>query len=176
VVDHVAELGHRAIACLTGPGETGRHRDFLAALAARGLEPPPFPVVAARAHSTDEGKRCCRRLLIRRTPCTAIIATSDLLAAGCCQALAEDHLGCPRDVSVTGCGDLPLAGSLTPPLTTIRLPQYHVGVQVAQLLLERIASPGAPPVTRLLPPDLVVRDSTAPPHPGLASAARRAGT
>ena len=171
VVDHLAGLGHRAISCLTGPGETARHRDFLAALAARGLEQPPFAVVAAKAHSTEEGTRCCRRLLIRRTRCTAIIATSDLLAVGCYQALADERLACPRDVSVAGCGDLPLAGSMTPPLTTIRLPQYHVGVQVAQLLLERIAGPAAPPVTRLLPPELVVRGSTAPPRPGIVSLA-----
>jgi LacI family transcriptional regulator len=62
---------------------------------------------------------------------------------------------------VAGCGDLPLAGSVTPPLTTIRLPEYHVGVQAAQLLLDRIASPGSPPVARLLPPELIVRGSTA---------------
>ncbi len=63
---------------------------------------------------------------------------------------------------MAGWGDLPLAGSMTPALTTIKLPQYHVGAEVAQLLLDRIASPGAPPVARLLPPELVVRGSTAP--------------
>jgi LacI family transcriptional regulator len=161
LVDHLAALGHRSVACVTGPGESGRYRDFLAALAAKGLQPPHLPALAARAHSADEGKRCCRRLLAGRASCTAIIATSDLLAAGCCQALAEEGRGCPRHVSVAGCGDLPLAGSLTPPLTTLRLPQYHVGVQAAQLLLDRIASPGSPPVARLLPPELVVRGSTA---------------
>lgn len=169
VVDHLAELGHRAIACLTGPGEAGRHREFLAAMAARGLEPPSSPVLAAREHSTGQGRRCCRLLLSSGTPCTAIIATSDLLAAGCCEAIAGDRLACPRDVSVAGCGDLPLAGSMTPSLTTIRLPQYQVGAAVAQLLLERIASPDAPPVTRLLPPELIVRGSTAPPRPGIVS-------
>jgi LacI family transcriptional regulator len=162
MVDHLAALGHRCVACVTGPGESGRYRDFRAALVARGLQPPPLPALAARAHTTDDGKRCCRRLLAGHGSCTAIITTSDLLAAGCCQALAEDGRECPRHVSVGGCGDLPLAGSLTPPLTTLRLPQYHVGVQAAQLLLDRIASPGSPPVARLLPPELVVRGSTAP--------------
>jgi DNA-binding LacI/PurR family transcriptional regulator len=40
-----------------------------------------------------------------------------------------------------------------------------VGVQAAQLLLDRIASPGSPPVARLLPPELIVRGSTASPAP-----------
>jgi LacI family transcriptional regulator len=163
-VDHLAALGHHAIACVTGPGERGRYRDFVAATAARGLQPAPAGP-AARAQTAAEGKRCGRRLLAEQSSCTAIIATSDLLAAGCCQAVAEAGLGCPRDISVTGCGDLPLAGSLTPPLTTIRMPQYHVGIQVAKLLLERIADPGSPPVARLLPAELIVRGSTAPARP-----------
>ena len=171
-VDHLTELGHRAITLLTGPGETGWHRDFHAALAARGLPQPPIPVLAAKAHTVDEGRRYCRRLFADRAPCTAIITTSDLLAAGCCQELAEAGFACPEDVSVTGCGDLPLAGSVTPPLTTIKLPQYHVGVQVAQLLLDRIAGPSSPPVARLLPPELIVRGSTAPAGPLARSASR----
>jgi len=170
-VDHLAELGHRAIACLTGPGEAGWHRDFLAALAARALPQPAVQVLGAKAHTVDEGRRCCRRLLADWSRCTAIIATSDLLAAGCYQEFAEAGVACPEDISVTGCGDLPLAGSMTPSLTTIKLPQYHVGVQVAQLLLDRIANPSSPPVARLLPPELIVRGSTAPARPLARSAA-----
>jgi LacI family transcriptional regulator, galactose operon repressor len=162
VVDHLAGLGHRAIGCITGPRETGRYRDFVAALAALGLPQPPVPGLAAKAATADEGGRCCRRLLAERAACTAIVTTGDLLAAGCCRALTEAGRACPQDVSVAGWGDLPLAGSMTPALTTIKLPQYHVGAEVAQLLLDRIASPGAPPVARLLPPELVVRGSTAP--------------
>jgi LacI family transcriptional regulator len=167
VVEHLVTLGHKVIACVTGPGESGRHRDFLSAMASRGLPPPPLPALGARAHTAEEGKRCCQRLLADRSGCTAIITTSDLLAAGCCQALAEVGADCPRDVSVAGCGDLPLAGCLTPPLTTIRLPQYHVGVQVAQLFLERTAGPHSPPVARLLAPELIVRGSTAAVRPRL---------
>jgi LacI family transcriptional regulator len=161
VVDHLTGRGHRAIGCITGPRENSRYREFLAALAAVGLQ-PPLPVLAARAHSADEGDRCCRRLLVDRKSCTAIVATSDLLAAGCYRAVAAAGLACPQDISVTGCGDLPLAACMTPPLTTIRVRQYHVGAQAAQLLLERIDSPGSPPVARLVPPELVVRGSTAP--------------
>jgi LacI family transcriptional regulator len=160
VVEHLAALGHRSIACLTGPGESCRRRDFLAAMAALGLQQPPS-TAAATAHTIGEGDRR-GRLLVRATPCTAIIATSDPLAAGCCRAVAGNRLACPRDVSVAGCGDLPLAGGMTPPLTTIRLPQYDVGVTAVRLLLDRIASPGGPPVARLLPPELIVRGSTAP--------------
>jgi LacI family transcriptional regulator len=160
VVDHLAALGHRAIACVTGPGEHGRRREFLAATAALGLPQQPATVLAALAHTAGEGERCGLRL-VRNTACTAIVATSDPLAAGCCHAVAGHGLACPRDISVTGCGDLPLAGAMTPPLTTIRLPQYDLGITAVRLLLDQIAAAGAPAVTRLLPPELVVRGSTA---------------
>ena len=128
-------------------------------------------VLGAKAHTVDEGRRCCRRLLADWSRCTAIIATSDLLAAGCYRAIAAAGLACPQDISVTGCGDLPLAGCITPPLTTIKVPQYHVGAQAAQLLLDRIDSPGSPPVARLVPPELVVRGSAAPARSALPLAA-----
>jgi LacI family transcriptional regulator len=159
-VDHLAELGHSAITCLTGPGETGWHRDFLSALAACGLPQPLGPVLAAKAHTVEEGRQYCRRLMAGQPPCTAIVTTSDLLAAGCCRELAKAGLACPEDIAVTGCGDLPLAGSMTPPLTTIKLPHYRLGVRAAQLILDRIADPDSPPVVRLLPPELIVRGST----------------
>jgi DNA-binding LacI/PurR family transcriptional regulator len=60
-----------------------------------------------------------------------------------------------------GCGDLPPAGAMTPPLTTTRLPQYDLGMRAVRLLLDQIAAAGAPAVTRLLPPELVVHGSTA---------------
>ncbi|HUY46788.1 MAG TPA: LacI family DNA-binding transcriptional regulator [Streptosporangiaceae bacterium] len=160
VVNHLAALGHRAIACLTGPGESGRYRDLLAAMVARGLQPPSQ--VVAKELTADEGRRCCRSLLMADAPGTAIITTSDTLAAGCCQALAADGRACPGDISVTGFGDLPIADSMTPTLTTIRLPQYHLGIQAAQLLLDRIADPDSPAGSRLLSPELIVRGSTGP--------------
>lgn len=161
VVAHLAALGHRAIGCLTGPGERASHQHFLAAMAASGLPLPPRPALASQRLTAAEGMRCCRQLMADRWPCTAIVTTSDLLAAGCCQALAADGRSCPEDISVVGLGDLPLAGSLSPPLTTIRLPQYHMGIQAARLLLERITDPGLPAVALRLLPELLVRGSTA---------------
>jgi LacI family transcriptional regulator len=160
VVNHLAALGHREISCLTGPGENGRYQEFVAAMVARGLQPYPRGVIA-KSLTAGEGRRCCRQLLAADALGTAVIATSDMLAAGCCQALAEAGRACPQDISVTGFGDLPVADAITPTLTTIRLPQYHLGLQAAQLLLDRITDPDSPPTARLLAPELVVRGSTA---------------
>jgi LacI family transcriptional regulator len=160
VVNHLAALGHHSVSCLTGPGESGRYQDFLAAMVARGVQPQPR-VAIAKSLTAGEGRRCCRQLLAADALGTAIITTSDMLAAGCCQALAAAGRACPRDISVTGFGDLSLADAVTPTLTTIRLPQYHLGMQAAQLLLDRITDPDAPSAARLLAPELIVRGSTA---------------
>jgi LacI family transcriptional regulator len=55
------------------------------------------------------------------------------------------------------------ADALSPALTTVRVPHRLLGFEAARLLLERIGTPGAPAKTLLLPCELVVRKSTAPP-------------
>jgi LacI family transcriptional regulator len=51
----------------------------------------------------------------------------------------------------------------SPPLTTVRVPHHRLGIAAADLLLERLADPGASIRHVVLPVELVVRGSTAPP-------------
>jgi LacI family transcriptional regulator len=63
-------------------------------------------------------------------------------------------------MSVVGFNDMPFIDRLRPPLTTIRFPHYQVGTESANLLLERISSPGGPVKVLYLAPELVIRGST----------------
>jgi LacI family transcriptional regulator len=101
-------------------------------------------------------------LLDRDRP-TAVVGGNDLLAIGCYDALEETGLSCPDDVSVTGFNDMPLMSRLRPPLTSVRVPQYELGVEAARLLLDRLSGRTVTPRVVLLPVTLVVRGSTAPP-------------
>ena len=165
-VAHLAGEGHRRIAHIAGPQEvsTGlnRYRGFMAAMEAHGLVPGPDMIVEAKAFSIEEGLRCTRVLLDRRSGCTAVAAANDMLAVGCFAALEEAGLSCPSDLSVVGFNDMPFIDRLRPPLTTIRFPHYQVGTEAAQLLLERIAGQSGPVKVLYLAPELVVRGSTAP--------------
>jgi LacI family transcriptional regulator len=77
-------------------------------------------------------------------------------------------------VSVVGFNDMPYADRVSPPLTTVRVPQYDLGRRAAALLLETIKDPSRRPVTERIPPELVVRDSTrAPRASGLRPAQRQ---
>jgi LacI family transcriptional regulator len=103
-------------------------------------------------------------LLTEHPSTTAVIAANDMLAIGVIDAAAERGMSCPGELSVVGFNDMPLAGRLRPPLTTIRVPEYDVGRRSAELLLEIIADPGRRPETVLISGELIVRESTGPPR------------
>jgi LacI family transcriptional regulator, galactose operon repressor len=164
-VAHLVQRGHTRIAEVGGPQDlsTGlhRHEGFLSALAEHGLEPEY--VGFGDAFTEREGARVCEEVLAAAPGVTAIVAGNDLVALGCYDALAARGLACPEQISVVGFNDMPFAGKFNPPLTTIRIPHYEIGAAAADLLLERLAQPGAPPRHVVLEPELVVRESTAPP-------------
>ena len=72
----------------------------------------------------------------------------------------------PQDVSVVGFNDMDWSDRFSPPLTTVRVPHHRLGVEAAGLLLERLGDPATPARHVVLPVELVVRGSTAPPGAG----------
>ena len=174
-VDHLVQLGHRDIAHIAGPLQvsTGavRLRAFRTAMQRHGL--PDDRVVEAEAYSEAAGRTALLQLLDGDRP-TAVVAGNDLLALGCYDALAETGLSCPEDLSIVGFNDMPFISRLQPPLTSVRVPQYELGVEAARLLLDRLSGRTVTPRVVLLPVRLVVRGSTAPP-PATKRPARPAG-
>lgn len=166
-VEHLAGLGHRRIAHLSGSQSlyTGwsRHRGFIDAIEALGLPLDPDLIVFSGAFTEREGARCCSQLLARRRDFTAIVAGNDLLALGCYDAFEQAGLRCPDDISVVGYNDMPFADRFTPPLTTVRVPHYELGATAAGLMLEQLRATDVPPRQLLLEPELVVRGSTTAP-------------
>jgi LacI family transcriptional regulator len=61
---------------------------------------------------------------------------------------------------VTGYNDMPLADRLSPALTTVRVQHQKGGLESAELLMEMVRGPGAPPRRIVLPVEIVVRGST----------------
>jgi LacI family transcriptional regulator len=164
-VGHLAELGHRRIAHVAGPGDTstgvGRLRGFRRALRVHGLKSADSAVIVSKRYTEDEGKRCCSQLIARGTEFTAVYAANDLLAVGCYDALNDVGLGCPSDVSVVGCNDMPFTDRFSPPLTTVNIAHGRLGAAAAELMLEALADPDAQPRQIVIEPTLVVRGSTA---------------
>jgi LacI family transcriptional regulator len=163
-VAHLTALGHRRIAHLAGPQGLstghGRYRAFVEAVAQPGLE--GGPVAFADAFTEAAGRIAARELLAVRPRPTAVVAGNDLLAIGLLDTLEAAGLRCPADISVVGFNDIPMLSRMTPPLTTVRIPQREIGSEAARLLLDLMAEPG-PAKLMLLPTRLIERASTAPP-------------
>ena len=164
-VRHLRELGHAAIAHVTGPPRFSvtveREAAYRAALRAEGLPHRRELVVRATDYTAAAGEVACARLLAEQRV-TAVLAGNDMIAIGCYAALEAAGLRCPDDVSVVGVNDMPLAGWLRPPLTTVAVPQHELGTQAARLLVAHLRD-GAAAVRRVdLPTRLVVRGSTGP--------------
>jgi LacI family transcriptional regulator len=83
------------------------------------------------------------------------------MAAGVLRAAKDMGLNVPKDLSVIGVDDIPLADFLDPPLTTFRQDFQRIGREAANLLIQRIDQPDASNRQLRLPAKLIVRRSTA---------------
>ena len=164
---HLLELGHRRIAAITGPARVLCSRARLdghrAAMDAAGLAIDPELICEGDFHAED-GLEHGRRLLNRPDPPTAIVTSNDLQAFGVCQAAAEAGLRIPRDLSVVGFDDLPMAQWSSPPLTTIRQPLVEMAAAATATAIS-LASGQQPQQHRIeFATRLVIRASTGPPR------------
>ena len=94
---------------------------------------------------------------------TAILCFNDIAAMGSIRALHDSGLNVPRDVSIMGFDDIESASYQVPSLTTIRQPLRLMGSTAATALLRRLAHESLPPLIQV-EPELIVRESTAPPQ------------
>jgi DNA-binding LacI/PurR family transcriptional regulator len=177
--EHVAGLGHRHVAMIgdwvTEPGHThlvrgvapdelryylSRERisGFHDAFAKAGVAWNDVTLVNAAGNHRAAGAEAAAFALDRSDRCTAILATSDVLALGALDALAVRGLRPGRDVSVTGFDDVPEAAVAG--LTTIHQPSAERGRITGELLLDPPREPADR--RRILPTDLVVRATTGP--------------
>jgi len=164
-VEHLYALGHRRIAHVSGPQDTStgarRAAGFRATMSAHGLV--PRRIVEAASFGESSGREVADPLFRARTRPTAIVAANDLIAIGVIDAASAAGLRCPGDLSIVGFNDMPLAERLSPPLTTVRIPEYEMGRRGAQILLDRIDLPNHGAETVMLAPELIVRGSTTSP-------------
>jgi DNA-binding LacI/PurR family transcriptional regulator len=164
-IRHLLGLGHRNVWHLAGPqgriGAEDRIRGWRATLEAAGIVPPPLLFGDWSARS---GYAAGKALAADKSV-TAIFAANDQMALGIMRALCETGRTIPRDVSIVGFDDIPDAAYYTPPLTTIRQHFAELGRETMRLLsglMRGDASSG--PHNVVLPVELIVRESTAPPR------------
>lgn len=167
-VAHLADLGHRRIAYLTGPeGEDtvrARVTAFREALAERGLSIREDWIVPYTWDTTVTGAQL-ERFMADATPPTALLTWYDFAAGDVYQAAQRIGLRIPDDLSVVGFDDTRTAAILTPSLTTVRQDPFKMGRVAVDLVLAALSEERAEPELQsvVCPVELVVRQSTAPP-------------
>jgi DNA-binding LacI/PurR family transcriptional regulator len=162
-VEHLAGLGRRRVATISGPTDMAVGLDRLAGykdgIHAAGLDRDPA-LVATGDFSQEGGARAMRTLLAARPDLDAVFAASDLMAAGALQALREAGRRVPSDVAVVGYDDSPIAEMTDPPLTSVRQPIEEMGAEMSRLLVAVASQPDAAPRQVILATRLVGRESS----------------
>ena len=123
---------------------------------------PGAPVFETRGNRFEAGYEGAQHVLDAHPEITAILAETDMLAFGAQRVASERGLRIPEDLSLVGFDDIPPAARNVPPLTTVRQPLAEKGEVAYQLLQELLA--GEAPRNVVLPVELIVRESTAPPR------------
>lgn len=164
--EYLLSLGHRRIAMTTGMTKTRSGRDrvagYRAAHAAAGV-PVDETLLRCESLTTAFAFSETQRLMSLREPPTAIIAGGNLMLAGVLRALNLLGRVVPTDVSVLSSGETELAELAAPPVTVIRWNLSAFGREAAALMLNRLQNPGDPARRIVIPCELVLRKSCAPP-------------
>jgi LacI family transcriptional regulator len=164
--DLLYALGHRSFALLTieEPMTFRLHRTDGLLAAIERCNDPAVSLTIATSPRYDSGRRqvVIRELLSGPQRPTAIVALFDGLALAVLQEAEQLGLQVPHDLSVIGFDNIGSAALSRPGLTTFDSDTFEAARHSAQMLVARIADPDAPPMTRLIRPKLILRDSHGP--------------
>jgi DNA-binding LacI/PurR family transcriptional regulator len=160
---HLLDLGHRTVHHISGPVDwpeaherTTGWQEALEAVDAGAPRPMTGDWRPGSGYAAG-------KVLARDPDVTAVFCANDQMALGALRALHEAGRSVPADVSVVGFDDIPEAAYLLPPLTTVRQDFNDLGRHSMKLLVEQIETGTRSESHARFAPQLVVRDSTAPP-------------
>lgn len=159
MVEHLIEMGRRAIVHIAGPRGNieAEHRaqGYRQAMAAAGLPAITLP----GNFDEDSGRAAVATMLTRQIAADAVFAANDMMAIGAMMALRDSGIDVPRKIAVAGFDNIPLARLISPGLTTMAVDIADMGARAINRL-STILSGEAVPQTELRSPSLIIRAST----------------
>jgi len=164
-VDYLIEQGHRRIGLVLGPhgfrSARERREGFEQALRSAKIT-LPRSMIAEGNYTFESGVMAADRLLDLMPRPTAIFACNDEMAAGVLHAARQRGIDVPRDLSIIGFDDTPIAAHIWPPLTTVRWPIISMARSAALKLIDEGGEPVEEP--SMFRSTLIRRGSVAPPR------------
>lgn len=161
VTKHLLELGHKRIAFLSGPMASPvaqeRLEGYRRALREADIEVDDKLVYSAGS-TIEEGESAALQMINEGTQITAIQAVTDMVAIGAANTFLKQGTRIPKDISVTGFGNILASEHFQVPLTTVRQPKARLGRAAVELMKQYLH--GHQPVSTRLSAAIVVRQST----------------
>lgn len=164
ITQHLIELGHQHIACVTSKYDIEDARDraqgYQDALKDAGFE--PLEIDIERSEPNEEGgEHAIQNLLGKGKKFTAVVAYNDAVATGIISVLIDNGLRVPEDVSVVGFDDVIFARFSRPKLTTMRYPISLMATRATQMALKLANNDVPEEQAQVFRPVLVRRQSSA---------------
>ncbi len=164
--EHLIELGHERIAFIGGdiehPSINERLIGYKLALEKNGLQVNADLVVTGeKTTSKENGFNAVCDLLERGVNFTAVFACNDAMAIGAMECLKKRGIRIPQQISVVGFDDIESDIFQEPPLTTIAVPKFDLGIEAMKLMRDLLDKNIRKNKKILVPVKLVVRQSTA---------------
>ena len=166
-VEHLAALGHRDIAFISGPkrlhSAQSRLVAFTKSLEECSLKVDPAWIVEGD-HTMEGGMEAMEQLLQSKHRPTAVMCSNDMTAIGVLHKLYRAGLKVPDDLSVIGFDDIHIAQVTIPPLTTIQMSCFELARAAVTALRAHCEEGLEPQRNYKIPTRLIVRESTGAPR------------
>ncbi|MFD0681344.1 MULTISPECIES: substrate-binding domain-containing protein [unclassified Paenibacillus] len=165
-VQHLIDQGHQSIGFIGGAGLTGdmerekRYRGYKYALQEAGLELNSEWIIHSGWDVNTSYSRMLELLDSSSRRPTAIFAASDLLAISAMRAVTEKGLRIPEDIAFIGLDNIEISQYTTPPLSSVHIPKYEIGMAAAKALVDYLQAAYTLPFKMLMPYEVVVRESS----------------
>lgn len=143
-VTHLIAQGHRRIAFIGGlPNSTGTNRQqgYEEALAGAGIA-LDRDIIVCGEYTRDGGRLACEHLIAASTGFSAIFCASDLMAYGAMEAIAEQGLCVPKDISLVGFDDMSMSSLPGVNLTSVSFDPAKLAKRAVERLISIIETPG----------------------------------
>jgi len=133
------DLGHRKFGMLAGitlnnDRAKARVEGFIDALTSRGVDPSSV-IIREAPYQIGDGKKAMASLLDEDSTITALFCGSDVLAIGAMSECRQRGISVPEDLSIVGFDNLEISEYVYPPLTTLNVPAYEMGIEAGQYIV-----------------------------------------
>jgi len=165
--EYLILLGHKRIGFISGSMDLGcaqdRLKGYRSALRTYHIPEAPELVYEGTFFQPDGYSGACTLLNLDDPP-TAIFASNDVMAMGAMDAVRNQGLRIPDDISVVGFDNIPQSAMVHPPLTTVQQPLEQMGRVAVQMLINILKNMEKDTSRIELPTELIFRGSTSYPN------------